>query len=229
MMNLNQIVEDLNPWWKESKARGTTRFPVRRDLHKTVLDQVLDISDRRAVVLIGPRQVGKTVLLLQVADDLLDQGWPVQNLTYFDFSDDRLTEPVNARDIVSMKPFGVNPDHPRLFLLDEIRLSPNWDQWLKHMVDKGSDRFAVTDSAASILREASSESGQGRWDEYWLEGLTFREFVRLHERPGEKEEETLQRLRNLPERYLMLGGFPEHATSVDFSEVRRRLSLERRR
>lgn len=33
---------------------------------------MLEQSDRRALLLMGPRQVGKTVLLLQTADDLLD-------------------------------------------------------------------------------------------------------------------------------------------------------------
>jgi hypothetical protein len=29
--------------------------------------------------------IGKTVLLFQLVDDLLEAGWPPQNLTYFDF------------------------------------------------------------------------------------------------------------------------------------------------
>lgn len=37
-----------------------------------VLPWMLEQSDRRALLLMGPRQVGKTVLLLQTADDLLD-------------------------------------------------------------------------------------------------------------------------------------------------------------
>ena len=222
-MNLNEIVEDQNPWWKDPDARGDLLYRIRQDKQRKVLEQVLRLEDRRAVVLMGPRQVGKTVLLLQTADDLLDRGWPAQNLTYFDFSDDRLTEPVHARSIVDLEPFGFISDHPRIFLFDEIRLSPNWDQWLKQMVDKVKYRIVVTDSAASILRVASDESGHGRWDEYRLEGLSFGEYARLQGKPDEKAEDTILRIRNLPERYLSIGGFPEHAPSEDFPEVRRRL------
>lgn len=222
-MILSDILQDQNPWWRDGAIRRARAYPVRRELQPKILNRVFRLDDRRAVLLLGPRQVGKTVLLLQIADDLLEAGWPSQNLTYFDFSDDRLTEKVAARDVVEVAPVGLNPEHPRVFLFDEIRQAPQWDRWLKQAVDHGRDRIVATDSAASLLRDGSRESGQGRWDEIVLEGLTLREFVRLHAMPEEGAEEALRRVPNLHERYLALGGFPEHAQSDDFPEVRRRL------
>ncbi|HVR97207.1 MAG TPA: ATP-binding protein [Thermoanaerobaculia bacterium] len=184
---------------------------------------MLRLDDRRATVLLGPRQVGKTVLLLQLADDLLDRGLPPANLTYFDFSDDRLTQPVTAREVVEAEPVGLDPEHPRVFLLDEIRSAPQWDRWLKQAVDAGVGRIVATDSAASLLRDGTRESGQGRWDELSIEGLSFREFAKLHAMPDEAVEEVARRVPNLHERYLALGGFPEHALNDDYPEVRRRL------
>ena len=225
-MNLYQLIEDQNPWWQEPGARRANRFPVRRDLQKEVLERVCKLDDRRAVVILGPRQVGKTTLLLQTADDLLSQGWPGRNLTYFDFSDDRLTGNITAREIVEASPTGSLRSYPRVFLFDEIRLSPKWGPWLKQMVDADLHRIVVTDSASSILRDEGRESGQGRWDEYLLEGLTFREFARLHSSQSETEEETIRRIPNLLERYLAAGGFPEHAYNEDYFEVRRRLRTD---
>lgn len=222
-MILSDILQDQNPWWRDGAIRRARAYPVRRDLQSEVLSRVLRIADRRALVLLGPRQVGKTVLLLQTADDLLKEGWPPHNLTYFDFSDDRLTERVTVRDVIEARPVSLDPEQPRTLLLDEIRLAPNWDRWLKQAVDAGGDRIVATDSAASLLRDGARESGQGRWDEIRLEGLSFREFVRLHGEPDEAVEQTLRRVAPLPERYLALGGFPEHALSDDFPEVRRRL------
>jgi predicted AAA+ superfamily ATPase len=220
---LADILQDQNPWWRDGAIRRARAYPVRRELQRQILTRVFRLDDRRAVVLLGPRQVGKTVLLLQIADDLLEAGWPSQNLTYFDFSDDRLTEKVVARDVVEVGPVGMDPQHPRVFLFDEIRQAPQWDRWLKQAVDHGRDRIVATDSAASLLRDGARESGQGRWDELVLEGLTLREFVRLHAMPEESAEDALRRIPNLHERYLALGGFPEHAQSDDFPEVRRRL------
>jgi predicted AAA+ superfamily ATPase len=222
-MILADLIQDQNPWWRDGAIRRARRYPVRRDLQPKILSRILHVDDRRAIVLLGPRQVGKTVLLLQLADDLLLRGWPAPNLTYFDFSDDRITGDVTAREVVEAEPVGLDPDYPRVFLLDEIRSAPNWDLWLKQAVDARVGRIVATDSAARLLRDGSRESGQGRWDEIYMEGLTFREFIHLHGQPEEEVEVILRRTPNLHERYLALGGFPEYVLQEDFPEVRRRL------
>ncbi|HEV7519129.1 MAG TPA: ATP-binding protein [Thermoanaerobaculia bacterium] len=222
-MSFLPILEDQNPWWKEPAHRSSPRYRVRRDLQPVVLTHLLRLDDRRALVLLGPRQVGKTVLLRQLADDLLDAELSPGNLTYFDFSDDRLTGKVTPREVADTRPVAFAPDQPRVLLLDEVGRAGDWALWLKQAVDAGGARIVVTDSAASLLRDGTRESGQGRWDEHHLEGLSFREFLRLQAGPEETAEQVLRRAPNLHERYLALGGFPEHARSDDFPEVRRRL------
>ncbi|MGH7150970.1 MAG: ATP-binding protein [Planctomycetota bacterium] len=224
-MYLDPILQDQNPWWDDPGARRAIAYPVRRDLHAEVFRKVGRLDDRRAALVVGPRQVGKTVLLLQTADALLDADWPPRNLTYFDFSDDRLpTRPeMSPRQVTETRPPGGRSDRPHVFLLDEIGRCPNWAPWLKQAVERTRDRFVVTDSAASRLRLHARESGLGRWDDHHMEGLSFREFLRLVGRKEEREEDALLRLASPLERYLTLGGFPEHATSEAFDEVRRRI------
>ena len=231
-----EILQDQNPWWRSADARRASIYPVRRELQPEVVERVRRWPDRRAVVVVGPRQVGKTVCLLQTADDLLTAGWPPANLTYFDFSDDRLLAEVTPRQVMELIPDGFEPDQPRVLLLDEINLVPRWDRWLKQAVDAASGlRVVATGSAASWIRTGGKESGQGRWDELHLEGLTFREFLALNSAPGEPIQETFSRERGLIERYLAVGGFPEHALvrprsgllehalTVELAEVFRRL------
>ena len=217
------ILEDQNPWWKEPAYRIGLPYPIRRDLQPVILTHLVRRDDRRALVLMGPRQVGKTTLLKQLADDLLEGELAPGNLTYFDFSDDRLTHRVSPREVAEARPASFNPDQPRILLFDEVRRSGDWALWLKQAVDAGGTRIVVTDSAASVLRDGTRESGQGRWDEHYLEGLSFREFLRLQAGPEESPEEVLRRGPSLLERYLALGGHPEYALSSDFREVRTRL------
>jgi len=229
-IDLSPILEDLNPWWREPGARKALAWPVRRSVHQRLLGQLVRLDDWRAQVLLGPRQVGKTTLLKQLADDLLDRRWPAQNLTYFDFEDDRLEREVRPEEIAGLRPAGANPDLPQVFLLDELRHVPRWDRWLKRAVDNQVGRIVATDSAASLLRE---ESGQGRWDEIRLEGLTYREFAALSPGPGVLEADSpAPRAARPPipdadpeliERYFALGGFPAHAASFDYPLVRERL------
>lgn len=214
-MILTDVLQDQNPWWQDGSARRARAYPFRRDLQPSMLSYVQRRDQRRAMVLLGPRQVGKTILLLQLADDLLDAGWPAQNLTYFDFLDDRLLERVTARAVADVRPVGFDPEHPRILLLDEIRSAPNWDRWLKLAVDNRIARIIATDSAAGLLRDSGRESGLGRWDEHAIEPLSFREFVRLQTDPGDPGA--------LAKRYLAVGGFPEYVADEDDAEVRRRL------
>ncbi|MBW1811882.1 MAG: AAA family ATPase, partial [Deltaproteobacteria bacterium] len=181
MMNTEEIFLDQNPWWEETTApRRGQRFPKRRELFSTVFGQLMRVDDRRSSVVLGPRQVGKTVMLQQIADELLKQGWPPGNVTYFDFSDDRITSPgITAREVVEVVPRGYEKGKPRIFLLDEVGSSDNWASWLKQAVDTMDHRIVVTDSAASLLRQGGRESGMGRWDEHVLEGLSFKEYLHL--------------------------------------------------
>lgn len=232
-VDLSSIAEDLNPWWREPGARRALAWPVRRSAHERLLDQLIRPGERRAQVLLGPRQVGKTTLLKQLADDLLDRGWPSRNLTYFDFEDFRLKRKVPPEEIADLRPPGAIRDQPHVFLLDELHHVPRWDRWLKYAVDNQIGRIVGTDSAASLLREGGRESGLGRWDEILLEGLTFQEFVALGRElvPKEKgasrsSEGKLKEMAGDPElveRYIAIGGFPAHATSDDYSLVRERL------
>jgi uncharacterized protein len=228
-VDLAPILDDLNPWWREPRARKALAWPVRRAVHGRLL-RLLRSDDRRAQVLLGPRQVGKTTLLKQLADDLLDLGWPPHDLTYFDFEDFRLRREVNPEEIAELRPPGTDPGRPRILLLDELHHVPRWDRWLKHAVDNRIGRIVATDSAASLMREAGRESGLGRWDENLLEGLTFREFAALAADPSRAGDVPLEApprtLAGDPEhleRYLALGGFPAHAASDDYPLVRERL------
>ena len=210
-MDLLALLEDHNPWWRDSARRRASDYPIRRDLQPVVVERIGRLESRRATVVRGPRQVGKTVLLLQTADDLLDRGWPAANLTYFDFSDDRVTAELTAREVAEAAPPGVAEGRPRVFLFDEVTWARGWDRWLKQAVDRKAGRVVATDSSASLLRSAGVESGQGRWDELMLEGLSFREYLRLNGVPGEREEDVFARAPDLLGRYLSVGGFPEYA------------------
>jgi hypothetical protein len=226
-MDIRQIIEAQNPWWREPALRVARHHPVRRDLQPVVLGRVQGLEDRDALLLLGPRQVGKTTLLEQVIDDLLDARWPAVNLTYFDFSDDRLVDEVTAREVTEIAPVGLDPSRPRVFLFDEISKAPRWDRWLKQAADRGAGKVVATDSAASVLRGGARESGQGRWDELRMEGLSFREFLRLYMGIAGGPEAGPDRFPAAHpeafERYLAIGGFPEHALSENLPDVRRRL------
>lgn len=94
---------------------------------------------------------------------------------------------------------------------------------VKQAVDTTDHRILVTDSASTLLRQGSRESGVGRWDELKIEGLSFREFLLLQAISSEKPEDVLIRVPTSVERYLQIGGFPKHIISDSMTEVHQRI------
>lgn len=138
---------------------------------------------------------------------------------------DRLMKAISPHVVASTNPPGFRADCPRIFLLDEIQESESWRRWLKSAVDEsrraGPDTrsyFVATGSSAATLRTGSVESGQGRWDELTVEGLTFREFLTLNAprstSASDADPTLASRDPSLFPRYLTSGGFPEHARNV---------------
>lgn len=219
---ISSVLAGLNPWWTDASARLERDRPIRRDLQREVLRSLERQGERRATVIVGPRQVGKSVLLRQTADDLLEGGIPPLNLVHFDFDDWRLPRvpAVTPEDVLALCPVPRDTAAPRILLLDEIQRFEDWDRWLKSAVDRGLGPIVATGSAAVHIRRGLRESGYGRWNEHRLETLSLSEFLRFHARGEEDLPDTLARFPNAFERYLALGGFPEHATATDYPEVR---------
>lgn len=210
---VDSIAHALNPWWETGWASKASEHPQRRILHGAILEALGRWSDRRAVVLVGPRQVGKTVLLKQLVDDLLVKGCPPQNILYFDFSDPRIPQKrhLSPGDVIEIGLDRVQAEWPRVWLFDEIGGAANWDRWLKSTVDAFRTRPAkivVTDSAASVLTDSSRETGPGRWDEYRMETLTYRECLLLLAGGDGDIARVREQLPSPFERFLLAGGFP---------------------
>lgn len=218
-MSFPELVAAQNPWWTEPSARPATK-PHRRMAFQRLHEALSGSDPQRAQVLLGPRQVGKTQLLWQIAQRFLDEGWPGTNVTYFDFRDDRYDHSHGLRDLLEAKPAGFRGDAPRLLLIDELTKAPRWDVGLKQLVDRARsqspgtrDRILVTDSAAALVRGGAKESLQGRIDEIRIHGLTFGEALHLRRLDEESERDVLLRSPGALERYLATGGLPEHLAS----------------
>ena len=72
-----------NPWWESgSKEKIIYEDKPRRKYFETFSKNILDTSVRRAIVLMGPRRVGKTVMVYHSIRLLLDIGFSAKNILY---------------------------------------------------------------------------------------------------------------------------------------------------
>ncbi|EFK12058.1 conserved hypothetical protein [delta proteobacterium NaphS2] len=225
-----QVVKRLaieNPWWENGQLPKIYRSFNHRAYLKLFYPLVESRKVRRATVLMGPRRVGKTVLIHHTIQNLLSSGVPAIRIAYFS-----VDHPIynglaleSFLDIYSQAT-GVNYLEDECFIFfDEIQYLKNWEIHLKAIVDRLPNiKCTVSGSAAAALKLKSHESGAGRFTDFLLPPLTFHEYLELLGKndlviPSESVEDffetsNIEELNNNFIHYLNFGGYPE----VIFSE-----------
>ena len=171
-----------NPWWKAGHGIDPEEesWP-RRAYFSQFSRLVREAAVRRAVVLIGPRRVGKTVMLKHLIARLLQDGVTGTQVLFLSI-DTPLYSGRSLESLVQMftdlhrHPAG----KPLWVLFDEVQYLKDWEVHLKSLVDSYPHiRFVASGSAAAALRMKSRESGAGRFTEFVLPPLTFAEYLRF--------------------------------------------------
>jgi uncharacterized protein len=171
-----------NPWWKAGQGIDAeeSAWP-RRAYFSQFSTLVRAAGVRRAVVLIGPRRVGKTVMLKHLVARLLDDGIAGTQLLFISLD----TPLYSGRSLESLVQMFANlhqhaAGKPLWVLFDEVQYLKDWEVHLKSLVDSYPQiRFVASGSAAAALRMKSRESGAGRFTEFILPPLTFAEYLRF--------------------------------------------------
>ncbi len=136
---------------------------IAREAHLIAIERLL--RDRRAVLLYGARQVGKTTLATQVG-----QRRKTGKVTHFDLE--------NPRDIELLQnPMLALERLTGLVILDEIQHRPELFPVLRVLIDRKrpATRFLILGSAAPQLLRQGSESLAGRIAYYRLPGFDIEE------------------------------------------------------
>jgi len=181
-----KILERLhyeNPWWISSEipeAYGQLR---KRAYFSLFYPLIVERDVRRAVVLMGPRRVGKTVLLFHSIQQLLaDQVHP--HRLFFIGIDNPIYVHLSLEDLLKLCKQSLHRDNfdGCFIFFDEIQYLKDWERHLKVLVDMyPRTQFVVSGSAAAALKWYSTESGAGRFTDFMLPPLTFHEYIHLRQ------------------------------------------------
>jgi len=224
----DQIIERIraeNPWWAEPhRVQEHVSAWRPRAYLDLFLPLVQERSVRRAILLMGPRRVGKTVLIQHSIQRLLESGIDPRSICYLAV-DHPLHTGLSLEEMIShaLTAAGfVKPPKFAYFFFDEIQYLRKWEVHLKSVVDAHPFyRCVASGSAAAALRLKSLESGAGRFTEFLLPPLTFHEYLELLGRSSlvgtlREEEDTLhveggdlEALNREFVTYLNVGGYPE--------------------
>lgn len=180
----NRIIERLqyeNPWWITGQVVDIYRNMPQRLYFQLFYPFVQETDVRRAVVLMGPRRVGKTVMMLHAIQQLLEDGMKAQRI-FFVGIDNPIYIQLSLQDILNLCQASLKLEDLKgcYVFFDEIQYLKDWERHLKVLVDSYPEtKFIVSGSAAAALKRHSTESGAGRFTDFLLPPLTFQEFIYL--------------------------------------------------
>ena len=201
-------LKKYNPWWRQQ--RSYTSWLKKRVFFKDFKALVFNKKIQRAIVLLGPRRIGKTVMLHQLISHALKTGQFSSNNILFVSIDDPIYHNQSLEQIIDLFKTSVKPraQAKKLVIFDEVQYLKNWEYHLKVLVDKYPNiKFIASGSSAAALKRQSMESGAGRFTDFFLPPLTFKEFIIFSGRIDCKKN--IKKLNAAFIDYINFGGYPE--------------------
>lgn len=217
---IRALLRELNPWWEGKTVLPPTyrRFCFRK-MQKY-------LPTKQAIALVGLRRVGKTVLMRQAIQALLEKT-PPKNVFYFLFDEFGAKKPEVLEELLEHYLKTIAQDGRKYLFLDEIQKVPHWHDIVKRFYDTQDDLKFILSGSSSLKIKKSKESLAGRVFDIHVPILMFREFAGMLGLPIERieqghlkrfYEENLHKKQvyeSLLEAYVYRGAFPELVEQED--------------
>lgn len=221
-----------NSWWREKKVTKELAPLFKREVFAKI-ESYLNLP--RVIVLKGPRRTGKSTLVYQLIEKLLNGGTAAENILYLNFED-----PILRFDFHKLLKFyeeitevDLEEKGRKYIFLDEVQLLPFWAEGVKAFFDKKYPLKFICLGSSSTLLQKGGESLAGRSIEEIVLPFNFREWAnyQLFKKKTEisinsqnyllfqKEMETLSN------KYLERGGFA-HILDIPEEELIKKMIYE---
>ena len=176
METLNEILELLNPWWKEQSISKELAKPYKRKIFHKILKLM---SYRQITILSGLRRIGKTTSIYQLIEHLLNSSINASYILYFNF-DKKVNDLTEILDIYTEKT-GIDWKKEKIFVfLDEISKLNDWANKLKLVYDAYPKlKFIISSSSSTNLEEEAIKNLGGRYFLISIRPLSFIEYLEL--------------------------------------------------
>ncbi len=188
---LKNSLQTYNPWWfQENYSWNNPQF--KRD-YFSLGSKHIEEKHNLALLINGPRRVGKTTLMRQLMENLsLEKKVESKRIFFFSLDDPFIQQlPTDEQggafeklilgwENVLGEKLAVAKE-PLYCFLDEVQRLPNWELYIKRYVDlRYPIRFVISGSASHTIFRKSLESLLGRLVDISMPPFSFREWVRFH-------------------------------------------------
>ena len=148
---VEQVLRDLNPWWRTPSVVRPAPPNYRRPL---VAEMTSRLRAEKGVIEVvrGPRQVGKTTGIYQIIEDLLKGGKSGRDVLLVRFDLELLREAMaSLRNVLhwyteSIRGRPLDDGARTIIFLDEVHKLRRWHEEVKHVTDTFPVRMLLTGS-----------------------------------------------------------------------------------
>lgn len=208
-----------NPWWKEKTVPRELIPQFKRNAFGEV-EKLL--PQRQMLILSGLRRVGKSTLMYQLVEKLLQGDTPPQNILFFSF-DEKIESLLDVLKEYS-ELTGVDWEKEPCFLFfDEIQKLNDWSNKMKLIYDRFPLlKFIVSGSSSFKLEKEARANLTGRHFLVEVAPLSFKEYLSLKNSPINLKQLKLweKEIKKEFEDYL-LRPFPEIVSFEDKGLIKR--------
>ncbi len=216
-----RAIENFNEHWKNGKVAERLKENIKREKFYKILKY---LDERQIISIMGLRRTGKTTIIFQIADYLIEKGVNPKDIFYFSFDEitaknPEIIEEIIQHFLINVSKSGLNEKEKKYFLFDEIQKIEDWQAIIKRYYDlKYNIKFIVSGSESLAMKKSIKESLAGRTFDFLLTPLSFKEFLMFK---GFEIKETnykkiyaellskQTKISSLFEDFLLKGGFPE--------------------
>lgn len=169
------LLEIMNPWWKEREVSSELAPAYKRK----VFDEILNLSKKRQITVItGLRRVGKSTLMYQIIKEWLHKIRP-ENILYFSF-DEKIENPTEIlQEYGNLTQVDWKKEKCIIFF-DEIQKLQDWSSKLKIIYDGFPNlKIIVSGSSSFQLEKEAKVNLAGRHFAVEVWPLSFAEYLEL--------------------------------------------------
>ncbi|ETR73348.1 MAG: ATPase [Candidatus Magnetoglobus multicellularis str. Araruama] len=216
------IYEQNVHWQNQPYDAGIIRESLKSIQIILDTDQTIAIS--------GVRRCGKSFLLKQIINQLIDTGIRKENILFVNlelpfFSLEQHAD-ILDKIVLEYKKMK-NPQGKIYYFLDEIQAIPNWEIWLKYNYDlyKGKVKYFITGSNSQLLSSEFATKLSGRVIEKKLYPFSFNELLTYYDLCVSERQDIIrnkEQIMHYFDMYLNFGSMPETLANTSL-EIKREL------
>jgi len=202
-------VKDLDQAIFESMQFNST--PIERDDYSSWIKR--SIENKLIKAIIGFRRSGKSYLLKMLAQFLLEQKFPSENIFYLNFENDLLSGVKTVHDLRKVWELYLQqraiPNKPIYIIWDEIQLVKSWEKLARTLYETEKYNIYISGSNSKLLSGELSSSLSGRSLELYISPFSFSEYLKYLKIDSKKYYPNKSQIDQAFIKYLRRGGLAE--------------------